>query len=372
MKRLGWFLRRGWILLAIANAASAGWCNSVSIGETAGYPGKTVSLPVVIDTSAPCAGLNLWLEYDSGILGSPGVFPGEILTGAHEVLFSSPEAGKLNIVVVDPSGASTFSALSGTALYLTFVIEGSALDQSFSDISYAPMVQGPLFIFPAGMSNVTGESLSIVSQTPGRVTISLARVPDRWVEGYGPGAGYSHEQHIRLLADVNGNGMEDIVAFGNPGVQVAVSTGSAFQHGGWWDRLMSYDNAWRVEKHPRLAADMNGDGMADIVGFGDRGGFMGFSTGSGFTAPALQVLGFGYRDGWRVRDEVNSGTYDLDEIWTAAEQFCLAQQFTGQYVEHPRGAFDINGDGALDIAGFGPGGVTVALNNGDGTFQDAS
>jgi len=194
----------------------------------------------------------------------------------------------------------------------------------------------------------------------------------KMVDGYGPDAGYSHEQHIRALADVNGDGMDDIVAFGNPGVQVATSTGNGFQHGGWWDRLMSYDNAWRVEKHPRLAADMNGDGMADIVGFGDRGVFIGFSNGSGFSAPEQRISGFGYRDGWRVRDEETSGTYDLDEIWTAAEQFCLAQQFPGQYVEHPRMAVDINGDGSLDIAGFGPQGVTVALNNGDGTFDDTS
>ncbi|NQU43507.1 VCBS repeat-containing protein [bacterium] len=56
----------------------------------------------------------------------------------------------------------------------------------------------------------------------------------------------------------------------------------------------------------------------------------------------------------------------------APEQFCLAQQFPGQYVEHPRFIVDIDGDGFLDIAGFGPQGVTVAVNNGDGTFQPAS
>ncbi len=28
---------------------------------------------------------------------------------------------------------------------------------------------------------------------------------------------------------------------------------------------------WRVEKHPRTLADINGDGRADVIGFGNAG-----------------------------------------------------------------------------------------------------
>jgi hypothetical protein len=28
---------------------------------------------------------------------------------------------------------------------------------------------------------------------------------------------------------------------------------------------------WRIDRHPRLTADVNGDGRADIVGFGNAG-----------------------------------------------------------------------------------------------------
>ncbi|NQU44490.1 VCBS repeat-containing protein, partial [bacterium] len=192
----------------------------------------------------------------------------------------------------------------------------------------------------------------------------------RWIEGYGYGSGYRMDRHIRALADVKGDGREDIVAFGDNGVQVATSTGSAFEHAGFWDRLMTYASAWRVEKNPRFAEDVTGDGKADIIGFGDKGVFIGESTGSAFTAPEMRVSGFGYRDGWRVREE--TADFHLHEIWTAEEQFCLAQEYPGQYMEHPRFIEDIDGDGAMDIAGFGPEGVTVALNNGDGTFQPAS
>jgi FG-GAP-like repeat/Common central domain of tyrosinase len=37
--------------------------------------------------------------------------------------------------------------------------------------------------------------------------------------------------------------------------------------------------------------------------------------------------------------------------------------------QHPRFLADLTGDGRADIIGFGNGGVSVALNNGDGTFQ---
>jgi hypothetical protein len=32
-----------------------------------------------------------------------------------------------------------------------------------------------------------------------------------------------------------------------------------------------YNAGWRVEQHPRTAADVNGDGRADVVGFGTAG-----------------------------------------------------------------------------------------------------
>ncbi len=34
---------------------------------------------------------------------------------------------------------------------------------------------------------------------------------------------------------------------------------------------MGYDDGWRIENHPRFAADVTGDGAADLVGFGDDG-----------------------------------------------------------------------------------------------------
>ena len=100
--------------------------------------------------------------------------------------------------------------------------------------------------------------------------------PSFELAAFGPGAGgwSSDDQYPRELADVNGDGMADIVGFGHAGVQVSLATGNghfaaptfelaAFGPGaGGW----SSDNLYNRE-----LADVNGDGRADIVGFGHAG-----------------------------------------------------------------------------------------------------
>jgi hypothetical protein len=96
------------------------------------------------------------------------------------------------------------------------------------------------------------------------------------ISAFGPWAGgwSSDDTYPREVADVNGDGMADIIGFGQYGVWVALATGngnfaqpgfelSAFgvNAGGW-----SSDDAY-----PREVADVNGDGMADIIGFGNAG-----------------------------------------------------------------------------------------------------
>ncbi len=55
---------------------------------------------------------------------------------------------------------------------------------------------------------------------------------------------------------------------------------------------------WRVDKHPRFLVDITGDGMADIVGFGDAGVYVAINNGDGtFQAPQFALADFGIRRG---------------------------------------------------------------------------
>jgi hypothetical protein len=45
---------------------------------------------------------------------------------------------------------------------------------------------------------------------------------------------------------------------------------------------------WFVDRHPRLLADITGDGRADIVAFGDTGVWTAISNGDGTFAVRLQ------------------------------------------------------------------------------------
>ncbi|WP_157464225.1 S8 family serine peptidase, partial [Cellulomonas cellasea] len=141
--------------------------------------------------------------------------------------------------------------------------------------------------------------------------------------------------------DLTGDGRADIVGFGDFGVFVSLNNGD----GTFGPVTQVSDNfaheagGWRVGKHPRMLADLTGDGRADIVGFGDFGVFVALNNGDGTFGPVTQVVdNFAHEaGGWRVG-------------------------------KHPRMLADLTGDGRADIVGFGDFGVFVSLNNGDGTF----
>ncbi|RXW11673.1 hypothetical protein EST38_g14182, partial [Candolleomyces aberdarensis] len=155
------------------------------------------------------------------------------------------------------------------------------------------------------------------------------------------GFGWNLNMHPRTLGDLTGDGRADIIGFANAGVYVALNNGDGtFQtHKLVVNDFGAVAGGWHIDKHPRFVADVNGDGRGDIVGFGDAGVYVAIGNGNGtFQAPKLVISDFGYNaGGWRVD-------------------------------KHPRFVVDLTGNGAADIIGFGQGAVWVSYNDGKGKF----
>ena len=164
-----------------------------------------------------------------------------------------------------------------------------------------------------------------------------------WVADYGAiGGVWQVEKHPRFLADVNADGKADIVGFGDDAVWVSTSTGTGFTTPARWVEAFTVNNGgWQVAKNPRFLADVNADGKADIVGFGDEAVWVSTSTGGSFTAPALWVEAFA----------INNGGWQVDK--------------------HPRFLADVNADGKADIVGFGDDAVWVSTSTGGGFTEPA-
>ena len=66
------------------------------------------------------------------------------------------------------------------------------------------------------------------------------------------------------------------------GVWTALSNGDgSFQPPRFVLADLGFESGWRVERHPRLLADLTNDGQVDIVGFGQAGVFVALSNGDG-------------------------------------------------------------------------------------------
>jgi Ca2+-binding RTX toxin-like protein len=229
--------------------------------------------------------------------------------------------------------------VSGTFAHLQIDPDGAANGANWTTIARLDGLQ-------------PGNALNIIldSTLPGGSAIGVSNAffgqPAVKLAAFNPANGWtSQDAFHRELADVNGDGNADIVAFGNPGVMVSLANGDG-SFGAPVTKLAAFNpaNGWTSDNaFHRELADVNGDHMADIVGFGNGGVYVALATGGGnFATAAIKLTAFNPANGW-----------------TNQEQF-------------PRELGDVNGDGMADIIGFGNGGVYVSLATGGGNFAPFS
>lgn len=133
----------------------------------------------------------------------------------------------------------------------------------------------------------------------------------RWTDQFSFGnGGWDDTLYPRHVADVDGNGKADVIGFGHAGVYLGA--------GGWTNEL-----------YPRLVVDLNANGRSDIVGFGHDGLWASLSAGDTFAEPTLLARAMAFGAGG----------------WTTTR--------------HVRIAGDFDGDGTPDLVGFGDDGVYV-------------
>ena len=165
------------------------------------------------------------------------------------------------------------------------------------------------------------------------------------IEDFGSEAGgwRTQDSNPRLMGDIDGDGAADIVGFGSKFTFSSLSDGT----GTFTDIERAVENFSRGQgwssndKFPRRLGDVNGDGFEDIIGFGSRVTFTSLSNGDG----------------------------TFGEFRSALENFAVAQGW-GSNDDFPRIIGDVNGDGIADIIGFGSRATFTALGQGDGTFGD--
>ncbi|WP_195822546.1 DUF4214 domain-containing protein [Roseobacter sp. MH60115] len=152
----------------------------------------------------------------------------------------------------------------------------------------------------------------------------------------GDATGWGSELYERVVGDINGDGRVDIVGFGHDGTYVALGQangtfGNAYKAESYFGGDAT---GWGSELYERVVGDINGDGRVDIVGFGHDGTYVALGQANGTFGNAYKAESYfgGDATGWGSE---------------------LYERVVG----------DINGDGRVDIVGFGHDGTYAALGH---------
>jgi hypothetical protein len=265
--------------------------------------------------------------------------------GIRYVLFNSFAS---NLVATDSNGAEDaflYDTLDGSVLLVSATAGGAAANGTSIATGFGP--DGHSVVLESNATNLGGLALADLNSAFDTFLALLGNsaAPTFELAAFGVGAGgwSSDDTYPRKVADVNGGGMADIIGFSSAGVYESLATADGHFAGPTFELAAFGVDAggWSSDNtYPRKLADVSGDGKADIVGFSSAGVYVSLATGNGdFMAPTFELPAFG----------VSAGGWSSDNAY-------------------PRALADVNGDGKADIVGFSSAGVYVSLATGSGHF----
>jgi FG-GAP-like repeat/Secretion system C-terminal sorting domain len=225
-----------------------------------------------------------------------------------------------------------------------YVTQNYTLEQSYTNMETMPRMmadvngdkKADIVAFSANHVFVSlNTSTTNTAITPNVVTVSYAAPIIAYQFNFTTGYGQynNQEERPRILADVNGDGKADIVAFGYLNTFVAISDFPATNKFKLVNNVLTNytkEQGWSSQNaYPRFVKDINNDGKADIIGF--AGGEVKVSLNKTVSA---------------------TSTPTFDEIQNTEFDFCNAQGWLDQN-QYPRYLALVNNDCKPDIIGFG-------------------
>ena len=170
-----------------------------------------------------------------------------------------------------------------------------------------------------------------------------------WNDTFLPDSGTWAQDMGRFVGDMNGDKKTDLLGFTDKGVIVSLSNGSGFESPQYWNENISTEVGLSVTKHKMQLSDVNNDGKDDLVIFGEDGLYLSTSTGSKLN-DLVKIDGrFGLNSNI---DPLSSKTFNDDYLLGTSS-------FTQRLLA------DVNGDGWPDVLVYGENGIYAAIQDHD-------
>ena len=292
----------------------------------------------------------------------------------------------------------TFTGLSngdGTFMPVEVGLDDFTQAQGWTSYNQFPRMSGD-FNNADGFDDLIGfgDGVTFTALSDGDGTFADVEVA---IVNYTPAQGWtSQDQFPRIIGDFNGDGEDDIAGFGATGqTLVSLSNGDGTFAADPINGLANFTQAqgWTsFDLFPRLAGDVNGDGDDDLVGFGDGVTWVALSDGDGtFATPIIGIADFTPTQGWTSFNEFPRALEDVDgdgdadivgfgdgftyvalskgdgtfaDTIIGVEDYTTSQGWQN-FNTFPRLVGDVTGDDKADIVGFTDVGTFVSESTAD-------